>query len=148
MATKSVTREEIDMIEQEHEALREKLGQISRVLEVGEMPRKDLLALLGELEDDLTVHFSHEEHQGVFDQITAQAPRLTRQVDGLWSEHRDMLKEIGTVIESAESGKMTRPWWKELGVQFRALSKQLMHHESAENQLLQRAFQEDIGAND
>jgi len=148
MVTKSTTREEIEKIEEEHAALREKLGQIARALESAQISREVLVALLNELHDDLTIHFSHEEHKGVFDQITAQAPRFTRQVDGLWSDHRDLLRAIGSVIEFAESGEMTQPWWKELGSRFRALSKQLMHHEGEENQLLQRAFQEDIGAND
>jgi len=148
MVTKSTTREEIEKIEEEHAELREKLGQIARALEAAEVSREVLVALLNGLNDELLVHFSHEEHRGVFDQITAQAPRFTRQVDGLWSEHRDLLKAIGSVVDFAESGEMTRQWWKELGSRFRALSKQLMHHESEENQLLQRAFQEDIGAND
>jgi hypothetical protein len=48
-------------------------------------------------------------------------------------------------ISGATGGNLSVAWRLDLSSEFHAFTKELMHHESEENKLLQQAYQEDIG---
>jgi iron-sulfur cluster repair protein YtfE (RIC family) len=138
----------IEKIQKEHEELRSKLAQIHHALPQGAGHRAEIESQLRDLRDALALHFEHEEHEGFFDDITERAPRLNPQADKLCTEHEQMLQTAGKLAQLASAETGGEAWLTELHARFREFSKQLMHHESEENALLQQAFQEDIGAHD
>jgi iron-sulfur cluster repair protein YtfE (RIC family) len=140
--------EAIERIMQEHEALRNKVHKIHSVLAKPEPTRNEIEALLSEFQNALRVHFSEEETEGFFDEVTAQAPRLTTEAGKLCIEHRQLLREAEELCRFAAAGSPSMPWWRELRSRCHEFSKRLMHHESEENGLLQEAHQSDIGTND
>ena len=148
MNVKSTESEAIESIQQEHEALREKLRHIHDVLAAHDTPGERLSVLLRNLHDALVVHFSNEEFHGFFGEITAHAPQLKSSADKLCAEHLGMLHRASELGRFAAAGTGSEAWWRELRAGFQVFSKQLMHHESNENALLQQAYQEDIGTND
>jgi len=138
----------IEKIKQEHEALREKFRQIHDVLAGPEIAAKEIASLLRELKNALTVHFSNEESDGFFGELTTRAPRLAGRADQLCLEHEQFLHKVTELCRLAEAGTSSMAWWRELSSRCHKFSKQLMHHESEENKLLQQAYQDDIGTFD
>jgi hypothetical protein len=59
-----------------------------------------------------------------------------------------MLHTASELARFASAGSGSESWWRELNSRFHVFSKELMHHEGEENQLLQEAYQDDIGSKD
>jgi iron-sulfur cluster repair protein YtfE (RIC family) len=149
MKTTTTNSEVFARIKQEHDALRDKLRRIHAVLAGPEIAADEITILLHEFQSALAVHFSNEEEsEGFFDEVTAQAPRLAHQAGRLCNEHEEMLRKATELCRFAAAGSPSIAWWRELSSRCHEFSRQLMHHESEENKLLQQAHQEDIGAND
>ena len=142
------SREVFEAIKQEHEALREKFRQIHDVLAGPEIAADEMVRLLRELKNALAVHFSNEESDGFFGEVTTRAPRLAGRADQLCLEHEQFLHKATELCRLAEAGSSSMAWWRELSSRCHKFSKQLMHHESEENKLLQQAYQDDIGTFD
>jgi iron-sulfur cluster repair protein YtfE (RIC family) len=138
----------IDRVLQEHNALRDKVSQIHSILASPEPSQDEIETLLREFLNAMLVHFSNEENEGFFDQVTAHSPRLAGQAGKLCVEHKQMLREAEELCRFAAAGSPSMPWWRELRSKCHEFSKRLMHHEHEENKLLQEAYQTDIGAYD
>lgn len=133
----------------EHEALRNKLRQIHAVLGGSEPSNSEVGALLNEFQTALTMHFENEEEaEGFFNEVTSQAPRLADRAGKLCIEHQHLLHEADELCRFAAAGSPSMQWWRELKSRCHAFSKQLMHHESEEHELLQETHQDDLGTND
>lgn len=148
MGANSPDAEVFEAIRREHDQLREKLKQINHVISDATATGEEVAQLLIGFHDQLKEHFSNEEQEGFFEEITAQAPRLTPAADGLCDEHREMLVSASELAQFASKQANSKAGWDELNSKFQGFSKQLMHHESEENLLLQQAYQEDIGSHD
>jgi iron-sulfur cluster repair protein YtfE (RIC family) len=148
MARAKAQSEIIEIVVQEHEALRNKLHRIHSVLAQPEPTPIEIETLLREFRNTLLVHFSTEEDDGFFDEVTTHAPRLARQSGKLSIEHNQLLREANELCQFAAAGSPSMPWWRELHARCHAFSKRLMHHEREENKLLQEAHQSDIGEGD
>lgn len=142
------SREIIDKIKQEHDTLRETFRRIHDVLAGPEIAAEEMARLLRELKNALTVHFSNEESDGFFGELTTRAPRLAGRADQLCLEHEQFLNKAMELCRLAEAGSSSMAWWRELSSRCHKFSKQLMRHESEENKLLQEAHQGDIGTFD
>jgi len=138
----------IDRVLQEHNALRDKVSRIHTVLASPEPAQDEIETLLRDFLNALLVHFSNEENEGFFDEVTAHSPRLAGQAGKLCVEHKQMLREADELCRFAAAGSPSMPWWRELSSRCHEFSKRLMHHEHEENKLLQEAHQTDIGAYD
>jgi hypothetical protein len=135
-----------EKIKQEHGELRDKLGRIHAVLAVRELEADEVRELLHEFQYALTVHFSDEEESdGFFEGVTRHAPRLAHEAGRLCQEHEHLLHKADELCRFALSGSPSLAWWRELNSRCHAFSRQLMRHESAESELLQEAYQEDLG---
>jgi hypothetical protein len=135
-----------ERIKQEHGALRDKLRRIHAVLAMREMNAEELRELLAEFQIALGVHFSNEEEsEGFFESVTTHSPRLARQAGQLCIEHAALLRKAAELCRFAAAGCPSTAWWRELSSRCHEFSRQLMHHESAESQLLQQAYQDDLG---
>lgn len=135
-------------IETQHVALRERIAEIQKTLE-SQPDEPELIGThLSTLSHELQAHFLEEEEGGFFDHIRQRAPQLSTDTKLLEEEHQEFLGRIRDLITIAETCEGSDPWWQRLKAEFHEYSKGLMHHESLENQLLQRAYNEDIGSHD
>lgn len=136
----------IDKIIQEHAALRDKLSRIHTILADPVPASDEIEALLREFLNTLVIHFANEEDEGFFDEVVSRAPQLADQAARLGAEHRQLEHETVELSQFAAAGSPSMPWWRELSSRCHVLSKKLMRHESEENRLMQRAFQEEVAA--
>lgn len=142
------THELMDQIRQEHEELRETLGKIHRTLGKREAAVAAVAEMLSLLGDDVETHFSDEETTGFFDNVLDRAPRLSDRIDALRSQHQELSATVESLQEVATSGDGSDDWWRRIETAFHDFSKELMHHEGSENELLLEAYTDDIGAAD
>jgi iron-sulfur cluster repair protein YtfE (RIC family) len=137
-----------EQMHEEHDSLREKLGQIHDVFQNKTPAPTEIKSLLHEFEVALVVHFSHEENEGFFDDVTSHSPALAAEAERLCYEHAELKRDAAELCRFASSGSPSLPWWRELASRCHAFSQKLMHHESAENRLLQIAYREEHGVVD
>ena len=142
--------EMIELVMQEHDALREKVQRINTVLADPVPDRDETEKLLREFITALIVHFSNEEEkeEGFFAEVLKAAPRLSGQADQLYVEHRQLLHDAQELCRFASAGSPSMPWWRELQSRTHEFCRRLMNHERGENKLLQEAHQRDIGTYD
>ena len=142
----TLDREGAERIKLEHDVLREKLRQIRSVLAVRDVEGKEISDLLHEFQCALAVHFSNEEEsEGFFESVTAHSPRLAHQAGRLCIEHDLLMSRAAELCRFAAAGSPSLAWWRELSSRCHEFGQQLMRHESEESQLLQQAYQEDLG---
>jgi iron-sulfur cluster repair protein YtfE (RIC family) len=137
-----------ERIRREHDRLRDLLGTISREMTAHKGTAAKLAQQLQSLRDQLHTHFVEEEDHGFFEQINDLAPRFTRETDQLCAEHVEMLGKVDKLVNQAEQGDGPDSWWTALVTAFHELSRELMQHEHEENDLLQKAYDDDIGEKD
>jgi len=148
MTEQQPDQELFEEIRREHEGLRNLLAGLHKVLgdrleQVEEVSRR-----MESLSARIETHFNQEELTGFFDRIVDRAPRLSEQIDDLRAEHQSMLSDVRALHEISVDGDGSPAWWQRLEDKFHQFSKELMQHEHKENQLLQQAYDEDIGAAD
>jgi hypothetical protein len=145
------TNTETEIVEQimhEHDALRDKVRRIHAVLAEPGPAQDEIEELLREFLTTLVVHFSNEENEGFFREVTAHAPRLAGRAGKLCVEHRQMLHDANELCRFATAGSPSIPWWRELSSRCHEFSKRLMRHEAEENKLLHESRVADIGVCD
>lgn len=129
-----------------HESLLEDLRRLE--LAVGPASGESLTELrrrLAATRTHITKHFRYEEENGYMDVVRKREPRLVRTVEHLAEEHRQLsqgLDEILAEVQQATSlsdavREKVRLWVRHVG-----------EHELRENDLVQDAFNQDIGAED
>ena len=95
------TNTETEIVEQimhEHDVLRDKLQRIHAVLAEPGPAQDEIEALLREFLTTLVVHFSNEENEGFFSEVTACAPHLKERAGKLCVEHRQMLHDANELM--------------------------------------------------
>ena len=135
-------------IREEHETLVRLIGELHRALTERDEPVADVARLVCSLQEHLAIHFREEEDDGFFDQIVDLAPRFSEQTDELREEHAQLNSELDELAKLAGTEAGSDEWWQRLEQGFHHLGKHLMHHEHKENELLQDAYEDDIGSKD
>jgi hemerythrin len=138
----------IERIMEEHDTLREKLQRIHTVLARSEPTTDEIESLLREFLGALVIHFSNEEDDGFFAEVTTCAPRLSGPAGELCNEHKQLIRKVDELCRFASAGSPSMVWWCELNCRCHEFSRQLMRHEREESKLLQEAHQDDIGTHD
>jgi len=142
-------------IKADNTALRVLLDSIRRL--VGQTWTKQAQAnrftlLLGELRDQLAMHFALEEAFGYFEDAVAQAPRLCERAQILRDQHGELFMELCELVEEAEEAAFSYTpayrWSHRLIVAFRRFEHRLRDHEHGENELILTAFDDDLGVGD
>jgi hypothetical protein len=142
-------------IKLDNTALRGLLESIRRL--VGQSWSKQAQAtrftlLLGELRDQLAMHFALEEAFGYFEDAVSQAPQLCERAQVLRGQHPELFTELCTLVEEAEESAVSNlsleRWSHRLIVAFRRFDRRLREHELGENELIFAAFDDDIGVGD
>jgi hypothetical protein len=103
-----------------------------------------LRARLGATRNHIAQHFRFEEQGGYLDVVRQREPRLERAVAQLAEEHRKLLAGLDGLIREVAAG----PPDVALSDQVRAWVEQVRHHEAHENEVVQDAFNLDLGAED
>ena len=128
----------------EHDVLRDKVKRIHAVLAEPGPAQDEIEVLLREFLTTLVVHFSNEENEGFFSEVTAYAPLLKERAGKLCVEHRQMLHDANELCRFAAAGSPSIPWWRELSSRCHAFSKRLMQHEVEESRILHESHLADM----
>jgi hypothetical protein len=110
--------------------------------------RKRLVDLLGELRDQLALHFALEEAYGYFEDAVAAEPRLSRLAESLRAEHSKLFLELCGLEETAERWlyhESTAHVLRQIASGFHAFHEHFLDHEARENDLILEALAEEIG---
>ncbi len=109
----------------------------------------EMVLLMGELRDQLALHFSLEEAFGYFEQAIETAPQLSLMAEQLRGEHATIFercRELADQIHEVDSDRAE----KVAGflVHFHRFRHSFEHHEEAEVKLIVESLNDDIGAGD
>lgn len=148
MTETNTSRDVFEQTKQEHDELRNLLGEVHRALSKRQDTVDRIAELLTSLGEHAQTHFDREEANGFFEQVTAQAPRLSERANTLLKEHIALREAIRSLSVRARENRSSPDWWEEIEAEFHAFSKRLMQHESEENAILQDAYGQDIGSQD
>lgn len=141
-------------IKEDHHELRQLIHHTSAMLDRSgpveiEYPR--LVEMFTKLRDQLAMHFSLEEAYGYFEDAITVAPHLSRRTENLRGQHFDLFAELCRLVESAEQllyhEKPTR-LLDHVSENYRGFLTRFREHEMLENDLIQEAFNDDIGTGD
>jgi len=142
-------------LQQEHEAV---LAIVNRLETLAEQAIRDerepgwgdsVRDSLSSLHSHLKNHFAFEEFGGFMEEVLHALPSLSRQVERLRADHERMLADLGRVSSIAEEcATATGPPPRELCEEVHRFLEMLRRHENEENNLVQRAFLDDLGTVD
>jgi hypothetical protein len=103
----------------------------------------ELRAFLDSFRRRLLDHLAAEECDGMFDLAVAAAPRFERHVERLRSEHEALRAGLAALGADAFTGS-----WQQFQLRFTEFRRALRAHEVVENEVMQRAYLEDLGGGD
>ncbi len=137
-----------EALETEHASLRTLAEGLERRLaglaraggSVGGAAETEARAELAAFRRQLLDHFAHEEEQGVLDLAAATAPRFADRLEELRAQH-DEFRACADALVNEAAGDA----WEGLRQRFAALRGDLLEHERVENEMMQRAYLEDLG---
>lgn len=112
---------------------------------------RELVSLLATLRDNLAMHFALEEAYGYFDDPVTVQPHLSAKADTLREQHAVLYKRIRDLAESAEQllyDKQLSENLPKLLDRLHGFFDQLQNHEMEENELILKAYDDDIGVGD
>lgn len=141
-------------IKEVNQELWQTLAQVREVCQRPQAARIDcrgFAMLLGELRDQLALHFALEEAYGYFEDPAYVAPHFCERANGLRSEHRELYLGIAEISDRAEQfyRRANLPTLVgHIARQFTAFDHRLQQHEARENELIQMAYDDDFGGGD
>lgn len=147
MLDSQADREYIAAMQCVDESFRTYLEQFCDLL--GEVPDTgELVGVLGSLSTALHRHFELEEQDGYLGEAVAFAPRLATEADRLLQQHPMLSEELTSLHQNASIAGMSDERWASYVNQAHKFVERLIDHERAENDLVQTAYEEDIGDKD
>jgi hypothetical protein len=133
-------------LESEHRQLEqcaERVGMALGGLAEGHGEVRDTLVLLREFRTRLHDHLASEEGKRILERAARNAPRFLERVETLRGEHAELRRRVDALKDEAEGAREED--WPDVYGRFVELRRLLRAHEAAENDLVQRAYLEDIG---
>jgi hypothetical protein len=115
------------------------------------IPARRLVDTLGELRDQLALHFSLEEAYGYFEDAVQAAPQISEQAEELRSQHGRLFLSVCQIVDEAEQWlyrEAAREVLHDLGQRFTTFLHDFRQHESREADLILDAFENDVGVGD
>ncbi|MCA9246249.1 MAG: hemerythrin domain-containing protein [Planctomycetales bacterium] len=148
MIQEALNHQFFEMMRREHRELTDVIGTLREQLQE-KVPAAEALRLsITKLADLALGHFEHEEHGGYLCEVIEQAPRLSERAETLKAQHatmRDDLSQLVELVDQVAAGQMSV---NKLRENLNAFLRSLLDHESAENELVQEAYTDDIGSKD
>lgn len=105
----------------------------------------ELRARLDATRRHITEHFRFEEQNGYMDAVRKREPRFERSIDQLAEEHRRLAQSLDALIGEAKAATSPTDVLRE---QAREWVGRVRQHEVRENDLVQNAFNLDMGPED
>jgi hypothetical protein len=102
-------------------------------------------AAIVDLQRDLREHFERGEQGGYHEEVVTLVLELVPQANQLQKQHAELLRLAEEMVADAQCGDQPVDVWNRLKTDYTRFAKQLLAHESAENCLLERVFNEDLG---
>jgi hypothetical protein len=129
-----------------HLALRKDLGKLEEAVRpaLGEAAAA-LRARLAATRKHVVEHFRFEEEKGYLDAVLQREPRLERAVRQLVEDHRRLAQAMDALVEEARDAPRLDEAFR---ARVRAWMEELRKHEDRENDLVQDAFNTDLGGED
>jgi hypothetical protein len=106
---------------------------------------EELRARLGATHAHITEHFRFEEQNGYMDAVRKREPRLERMIQQLAEEHGQLRRSLDALIGKAAAATSLGDTLRE---EIREWVERVREHEDRENDLVQDAFNLDIGVED
>lgn len=139
------------MLEEHHQVMR-RITQIRTwclELEQFGLPKFGELAMRVEgLRDLLAEHFAEEEKDGYLASALAIAPQYTRQAQELQAQHGHVLERLNDYINRLNESEPPFKSWQQACEEFEMVVADLRQHERSENEIVQSAFDNDVGTGD
>ncbi len=101
--------------------------------------------LLSDLRRSLADHMAFEERDGKLQAAVDEAPRLARGAEQLLRQHDEFREGLQRLCEEAEAALAAPDAWEAICQGFAEVRNALLEHERAENELMRRAYVEDLG---
>lgn len=158
MAVEQELHELYEQVVQEHRELHEVMEELRKTFrelaathedhaKYGEkVPR--LIEALGEMQTQLTQHFATEEDGGYMAEVLKVAPRFGEHAKKLQRQHEEFLGTLAHLRRRVQEFHPDKDRWTNIEEQFDRLLENLKVHEQQENDMLQEAYEEDVGAAD
>ena len=135
----------------EHEHLHQAVDKIHAMLDkyakhdITQGEVAEATGVVQSLYDQMRKHFEQEEEGGYLEEAITRVPTLAAQAAVLQQQHAELSQIAGQML--ADAGSIGRPVdvWTRLKADYARFAKKLLGHEAAENKLLERAFNEDLG---
>ena len=97
----------------------------------------------------LEPHFDGEEASALYREVPVEFPRFASQLDRLFEEHKTLVNDVKGILEGTRSGTdPVQAQARELTLRTKMLLFTLKRHESEENEILQKAYWDDLAAGD
>ncbi len=153
-ATITVNPAFLKEIKEVHQDLWQRLADVQRILTrpvpFTTEPRV-FVDLLADLRDQLALLFSLEEAYGYFEDPVFVAPQLGKLAESLRAQHCELYLEITQLVEQAERheyrGQLVS-WIVVLAGAFMRFNRRFLQHEARENDLIQQAYDDDLGGSE
>lgn len=110
--------------------------------------REELMSILGKLSTALHQHFELEERDGYLGEAVAFAPRFSEEANRLLAQHPILSEELSALLERLRENDFSEAGWPRFIERANRFVKMLVEHERAENDLVQSAYEHDIGDKD
>ena len=136
----------VDELGRAHASLLKDLGRLERMLVAStDMTVLNMLNQLTATHSQITDHFGVEEQNGWMEEVGKQEPRLQHAIQNLHDEHRQLVQALDTLMEDLEAKEKVDDVCRQKVARW---IERVRAHESRENELLEDAFVEDLGAGD
>lgn len=135
----------------EHQALMRKIEEIRtfwrEVCEQGVGPLcSEMADRVGEIRQLLVDHFASEEDGGYLGKVLELAPHFSEQAEELCAQHAAFLRALQDLETRLRKPEFAD--WDSASSEFETLIHDLEDHEHQENNIVQSAFNQDVGAGD
>jgi CBS domain-containing protein len=127
----------------EHAGLQKQIDAVRTAIENQEDPAR-LVAALEAFARRTEEHFRQEETGECFSQACSRAPWLAERIAALLAQHARLREQLQEVVRLASRP----PSRAKLAERFNAFATLWLAHETAENDLLQDAYNQDLGTKD
>ena len=105
---------------------------------------RDLIQAIKQLCDHVEEHFQREENGGWLEEAVVRAPHLARRLGRLERQHKPLCQRVQRLVAAAEAGKQGDKWLNEFEEKFAKFGRQLLAHETCEERVLQKGFNDDL----
>ncbi len=138
----------VESLNEEHGFLRAWMVSLRQEFLAPETTAGQALAWVTRLRAALVDHFNQEESGGYFAELIAVAPRLSTRAETLEREHVLLLASLDEIQADLRQASPLAPPLASVVERFTTLAGAFLAHEAAENDLVQSAFEDELGTAD